>query len=77
MVAGGWLAAEDVLEAVALRGFSSLGDLMAYLFREKAALKRTRMDKIRSLVIQMQATQDDAKRAKLAGMIDELNAASR
>ena len=67
------VAVEDVLEALVLRGYSSMGDLMTYVFREKAIERRSKMEKVKALVVQLQGTQDPEKRAKLAAMINELN----
>jgi hypothetical protein len=70
---GGRVALEDVLESVVLRGFGPLGDLRDYLMREQAVLRRSKLERMKGLMLQLQATSDPEKRAKLAAMMNELN----
>jgi hypothetical protein len=70
----GRIAAEDAVEAALVVASSSMGsDVIGYLFREKAAAKRRKLEAMKQLVTQYRATEDPARRAELQRAMDELN----
>lgn len=70
----GLVAAEDAIEAVLLRASGPLaGDVPGYLFREKAAARRQKVQAMKGLVAEFRASRDPARRAELQRMMAELN----
>lgn len=70
----GRVAAEDVIEAALLRASGPLaGDVLGYLFREKAAAKRRRLEAMKALVAEFRATTDPARRDELGRLMTKLN----
>lgn len=71
---GGRIALEDVVEAVLLRARMPFGgDVFEFVFREKAAARKAKLDRLKGLVAQVRATTDEGKRAELMARIDEIN----
>lgn len=67
-------AAEDALEAMLLRGIEPFGgNVLDFLFREKAARRRAKVERARELAKAIELTTNDEKRARLAAELDEIN----
>lgn len=68
------VAAEDAIEAAMVYAAGSFGgDVFAYLFREKAASRRRRLERMKQLVAEYRVTHDASRRAQLEAEMEKLN----
>lgn len=68
------IAAEDAIEALLLRASEPMsGEVLGYLFRERAAERRKKIEAARELVEAYRAETDEERRAAIARELRRLN----
>jgi ABC-type uncharacterized transport system ATPase subunit len=72
----GRIAAEAVLEAVTLRAMKD-GNVIGYLFRERAAERRRKVEVLKVLALRMQGLKGAEERAALQQRMNDLSAELR